>query len=454
MDILNDDCLVNIFNNVPELRNQVQISRVCKRFEAIIRRMWRSQKCYQTLNLSEWFGWLPEIQDLTYFLHSVRTSLTSIVIGDETLNKFLLNIKQILKAKEICAPISSTVCLPSVQHFEGEEKSFYSMITDSDMKILVRTVPNLLSLHLREPLSGRYVCDFLMLEELYLYVPSNNVLEIENTHFEAICIRLKYLRILDVRRYDGKSHLDLTPVLNCENLAVLKVNLHPLKKCLPQVLLMPKLVSLNVMLDSEIDVGSILNVDTHDFKIYETVEFHDVLKNQGERIIGLAVDLYYFPLDSAWASNLNLWQGGRKLKKFCLCSCELSPDPLLNLANIMNCLEYLSLRNWQHLTNDHVLHFVERCVHLEHLDVSYCPNIDGKLLYQIMDVLKKQDRNHALHIYYMMSGLEDEVQKMNPKIWQAQGLVDLSMDFPAGSEKGLSYVYRGYEFDFVCNDMS
>ncbi|XP_036342209.1 uncharacterized protein LOC118751492 [Rhagoletis pomonella] len=357
MDILNDDCLVNIFNNVPELRNQVQISRVCKRFEAIIRRMWRSQKCYRTLNLSEWFGWLPEIQDLTYFLHSVRTSLTSIVIGDETLNKFLLNIKQILKAKEkICGPISSTVCLPSVQHFEGEEKSLYSMITDSDMKILVRTVPNLLSLHLREPLSGRYVCDFLMLEELYLYVPSNNVLEIENTHFEAICIRLKYLRILDVRRYDGKSHLDLTPVLNCDNLAVLKVNLHPLKKCLPQVLLMPKLVSLNVMLDSEIDVGSIQNVDTHDFNIYETVEFHDVLKNQ-----------------------------------------------------------------------------------------------DGKLLYQIMDVLKKQDRNNALHIYYMMSGLEDEVRKMNTKIWQALGLVDLSMDFPAGSEKGLSYVYRGYEFDFVCN---
>ncbi|XP_036342243.1 uncharacterized protein LOC118751518 [Rhagoletis pomonella] len=108
----------------------------------------------------------------------------------------------------------------------------------------------------------------------------------------------------------------------------------------------------------------------------------------------------------------------------------------------MNCLEYLSLRNWQHLTNDHVLHFVERCVHLEYLDVSYCPNIDGKLLYQIMDVLKKQDRNNALHIYYMMSGLEDEVRKMNTKIWQALGLVDLSMDFPAGSEKGLSHYIK------------
>ncbi|XP_054733607.1 uncharacterized protein LOC129241364 [Anastrepha obliqua] len=455
MDNLDDDCLVSIFKHVTDIRDQVHIARVCSRFGEIFIGIWRRQNTYRTLNLSEWRNWLPDAQDFSYFFQATRDGLMSIVVVDETLNTFLVDMRYFLNATGNKADSErNRLSLRGVRHFVDAEKSMDTMITDSDMKILAQTFPNLKSLDIKEPLSGQHLADFLQLEELYLYVPSNTHFEIENAHFEEICLRLKNLRILDVRRYDGKSCLDLKPVLNCNNLATLKVNLNPLKNILSEVLRLPKLVCLNVMLDFEIDIGSIQNVDTHDFKIYETVEFRDILKTQKERINGIAIDLYYFPMDSNLDLDLALWQGGKKLKKFCLCNCEFNPDELINYLSTMNCLEILCCRHWEQLENKHVVHFVERCPQLEHLDISYCPNINGKLLYQILDVLKMQDKEYPLHLYYLRSGLEHEVEKMvnkyDPMIWR---LVKLSTEFPPGSEKGLSYVYRGYEFDFICNDM-
>ncbi|XP_067643358.1 uncharacterized protein [Eurosta solidaginis] len=78
----------------------------------------------------------------------------------------------------------------------------------------------------------------------------------------------------------------------------------------------------------------------------------------------------------------------------------------------MNSLEVLSFRHWKYLTNDHVLHFVKHCPQLQHLDISYCSNIDGNLLFKMLDILKKQDREQPLHVYYLLSGLEREVKKM------------------------------------------
>ncbi|XP_020716106.1 uncharacterized protein LOC101459880 isoform X2 [Ceratitis capitata] len=448
MENLNEDCLFSIFRHIAELQDQIQVARTCKKFEMIFKRLWANQKRYQVFNYLEWQSWLPQENDLSYFFHIRRDAVTSIIMVHQTINEFLKKMQKLLKTNNNkTLSKNKYLCLEAVKHFVDEEKSLGILLKDSDIKLLVQIIPNIVSLHVKEPLSGKYIWDFHKLEELYLYVPSQTSFEIENVHFENIFQRLTYLRILDIRLYDGMSRLDLKPLLNCRNLCILKVNLNPLKNYICEVLLLPELACINVMLDWDIDIQSIGNVDLYDFKIYQTNEFYHILKSQSERIIGLAIDLLFLPLQANLSSEILLWQGGSMLKKLAICNCNFSPDTLIDFVNEMKRLQILSCRCWENLRNEHVLHFVKQCKELEHLDVSFSSNINGKLLYEILGVFKNQNREHPIRIYYQNSGLEVEVEK-NPKFWQRQRLIKLFAEFPPGSEEGLSYVYRGFEFDF------
>ncbi|XP_005179252.1 uncharacterized protein LOC101901515 [Musca domestica] len=430
---LNDDCLECIFEWIQDLPNQIQIAKCCRRFRNVMLNLWRRQPQHRTLA----YNILPTIvqnyDHLAYYLRLMQGEFQILQIIDDCLNVFL-------KEMEECG----IDCLPRVERCEFHDDVTECYPNDEDIECLSRLVPNLKYLQITVPITGRNLSKFQYLEELHLYDDQTKAKEIEDDALRDILLNLKQLRVLDIRNFET-SRLRLMPeILQCTSLQVLKINLNTLKDALECVLKLPQLKQLKVLLDQDIDVSLIGNVDTYDYKIYETQEYYHILKEKGPNIKGLAVDFHFLPVSSTWNVDF-LCLNPEKLRILALCNYNFTASKYENCCFAH--LEILCLRHSENLEAVAILDMLQLCPVLKHLDISYCLNLDKSLLNALTRYLEGEKRSHTLYVYYRMSGLEVEIEK-NLSFWSRQKYIKLLNDFPPDSDLGLSYVQRGYAFYF------
>lgn len=403
LDALHDDCLECIFCRITDLKTQIQISRVCRRFRDIYARLWRRNIAYHCLCFEDWREEYDlSSTDFAYFVNILRDVIREIKLISYNLPDFLKEVQDTLNIESF----------PNVQCFKTE--NFMDLFASSvDIFVLATLLPNVKVLKLTQALTGRHLKEFQQLQELHLYHDYEKDYELKNQYLHEICESLPQLRVLDIRSYE-MSNLDLCNIDKCQELEVLKLNLNVLKPVLIKVLALPKLKTLTVLLDNVIDVSRIINVDTYDYKIYETQEFYYILQHMSDRITGIAVDNYYMPLKPNWDDNLEIFKHNI-LRKFAYSNYEYS-DEMLEKYTSMKELRLLCCRNWPQLSNETLLKIVEGCTKLEHLDITYCSRIDVTFVEDVFDTLKRMQpkRKHILSIYYYMSGI-DSIDKVDIK---------------------------------------
>lgn len=395
---LNDDCLECIFERIQDLPNQIQIAKCCQRFRSVMIGLWKRQPQNRVLA----FNVLPTIllnyDDFEFYLKAMRTEFHTLQIIDDCLNVFL-------KEMEECG----IECLSEVDRCEFHDDVTECYPDDSDIESLSRLVPNLKYLQITVPISGRNLTKFQYLEELHLYDEQTKVSEIDNDSLRDIFLNLKQLRVLDIRTFEF-SRLQLMPeIRHCTSLEVLKLNLNTLKTALDYVLKLPHLKQLKVLLDQDIDVSLIENVDTYDYKIYETQEYYHILREKGPSIQGIAVDFHFLPVSSTWQTDFRCLNP-ENLRILALCNYSFTA-----LDYEKSCfahLEILCLRHSENLQTYNILDMLRLCPVLKHLDVSYCLNLDKSLLNALTRFWENEKRTQALCVYYRMSGLETEIEKV------------------------------------------
>lgn len=431
---MNEDCLECIFERIQDLPQQIHVAKCCKRFRNIMVGLWKRQPEYKILAFNELPNMLPNLNDLEYFLNAMKREFHTLRIIDDCLNVFL-------KEMEECG----IDCFTAIERCEFQDDIMDCYPQDEDMELFTKLVPNLKYLYITVPITGHHIINFKHLEELHLYDEQNKVYEMHEEYLKEILLNLKSLKVLDIRSFEA-SHLKLMPeIAECLQLEELKLNLYTLKPVLDQVLKLPRLKHLKVLLDQDIDVSTIHNIDTFDYKIYETKEYYYILKEKGVHLRGLAIDFHFLPVISTWLNDFHCLNPAN-LKILALCNYDFSSHD-----NCLCCpftgLEILCLRHAQHLKSVMLLQILHMCPKLKHLDISYCLNLDVSLLNQLSEYLQKEKRSTSLCVYYRMSGLETEIEK-NFTFWTSQKYIQLRNDFPPGSDVGLSYVQRGFAFYF------
>lgn len=162
----------------------------------------------------------------------------------------------------------------------------------------------------------------------------------------------------------------------------------------------------------------LVSPDSYDHKIREVSEFYEIMAFKAKDIVGFAVDGYYMPLEPGWDEKLPIWTH-RRLKRLAICSWTHSAD-YLKRYTCMTELQLLCVRNWNDLSDEILLEFVELCPRLEHLDVSYCRNLTPTFLPRALSILKRREpfkqktgvgRSPPLKLYYDLSGFEDFVDR-------------------------------------------
>lgn len=362
--------------------------------------MWKRQPENKILDFNELVTKLPNYDDLKYFLRAMKDDFHTLRLIDECLNVFIKEI-------EDC----DIDCFSAVERCEFQDDIMECYPQDEDMETLTKLVPNLKYLHITVPITGHYITNLKYLEELHLYDEQKKVYEMQEKYLKDILLQLKYLKVLDIRTFEV-SNLMLTPEISgCINLQELKLNLNSLKPVLELVLKLPSLKHLQVLLDQDLDVESIQNVDAFDHKIYETKEYYRILREKGANLRGLAIDFHFLPVSDTWMTDFNyLNPSNLKLLALCNYDFKLQED---HLCCPFSCLEILCLRHSHNLRTIMLLEILHLCPKLKHLDVSYCFNLDKTLLNSLAEFLEKEKRSQALCIYYRMSGLEKEIEKVS-----------------------------------------
>ncbi|ALC44943.1 CG7148 [Drosophila busckii] len=442
---LNNDCLECIFERLQDLRSEVAFAQACERFQWICLSRWRSSHAYDHMDLEKWRLLLPEYEDLCYFTQQMRPY-----------------IRQITESACLCTLLKDfddmqIHVLPNVTSFYYVPDDMDCCPSERSIRKMAKIMPNLLQLRLTTALHGRYLSNFRHLQELHLYEDQHKAYELQQEYLDEICCQLTNLQVLDIRMYDAISILRLN---NCvdylKNLRILKLNLATLKSVLHEVLKLPALKQLVVLLDTEWYIPSTASVDSYDHKIREVREFYEIMERKAPDIKAFAVDGYYMPLEPGWDAVLPIWPY-RKLQRLAICSWTHRID-FLERYTCMTNLQLLCLRNWTFLCDDMLIKFIKLCPHLQHLDVSYCRELTPNFLHLALNILKQREPNKQrcgyirtppVLLYYVLSGFEDYVDQKGLKTAPEYKDYITFMDaFPVSSERGLSFVDRGYQFDF------
>ncbi|XP_030385351.1 uncharacterized protein LOC115632372 [Scaptodrosophila lebanonensis] len=445
--MLNNDCLMSVFASLPDLRTEVAVSRVCKRFQAVCLAKWRYSHMYDEFDLERWRELLPCYEDLCYFIRLMQPYIRKMNVSS-----CLCTLLKDLDEMQIYV-------LPMVTSFYYDPDDIDCYPSDRSIQKMTYLLPNLRRLRLTTPIQGRYLSSFKQLQELHLYEDQHKDYELQQDYFDDVCTKLVNLKVLDIRLFDVISKLRLNNCVHAlQNLTILKLNLASLKSVLHEVLDLPALKQLVVLLDTEWYIPALLNVDAFDHKIREVSEFYKIMERKARQIVGFAVDGYYMPLEPGWDADLPIWSH-QKLQRLAICSWTHAEDYLERYTCMSN-LRLLCLRNWTYLSDNVLLKFIESCPHLEHLDVSYCRQLTPNFVHCALNIMKRRQHSRFLDgymqrleppllIYYVLSGFEDYVESKKLKNSpDYKGYIVFMDDFPARSERGLSFVDRGYQFDF------
>ncbi|KAI8037770.1 hypothetical protein M5D96_009271 [Drosophila gunungcola] len=158
------------------------------------------------------------------------------------------------------------------------------------------------------------------------------------------------------------------------------------------------------------------------------------MERKATDIVGFAVDGYYMPLEPGWDEKLPIWPH-RRLKRLAICSWTHAAD-YLERYTCMTDLQLLCLPQ------------------LEPSERRHSGQIRRALVLKQREPYKQKPgfgRSPPLLLYYELSGFEDFVDKANLKSSpEYRGYIVFTADFPVGSERGLSFVDRGYQFEFDC----
>ncbi|XP_026845382.1 uncharacterized protein LOC6595893 [Drosophila persimilis] len=442
---LNDDCLEEIFERLPDLPTEIYFSEVCQRFQNIALGKWRISHTYDTMDLEKWRELLPNFDDLYYFIHLMQPYIKEMYVSS-CLCTLLKDLDEIHITE-----------LPQVTSFYYDPEDVDCYPSNRSIRKLTLIVPGVRRLRLTTPTDGRYLSRFKHLKELHLYEDQHKAYELRQQYLDEVCHRCD-LQVLDIRTFDGISKLRLNNcVKSLQSLTTLKLNLATIKSVLPEIMKLPSLKQLVVLLCSEWHIPAEVCPDEYDPKIREVEEFYAIMEHKAKEITCVAVDGYYMPLEPGWDRDLPIWPH-KKLQRLAICSWDHSTE-YLERYTCMKDLQLLCLRNCTHLNDDVLLKFVDLCPRLQHLDVSYCREVTPSFLSRALKILKQKDphrqqtgysKTPPLFIYYVLSGFEDFVDKENLKTSpEYREYIVFKPDFPVRSERGLSFVDRGYQFEFI-----
>ncbi|SPP76418.1 uncharacterized protein LOC117579791 [Drosophila guanche] len=442
---LNDDCLEEIFERLPDLQTEIYFSQVCQRFQNISLGKWRISHTYDTMDLEKWRELLPNFEDLYYFIHLLQPYIKEMYVSS-CLCTLLKDLDEIHITE-----------LPQVTSFYYDPEDVDCYPSNRSIRKLTLIVPGVRRLRLTTPTDGRYLSHFKHLEELHLYEDQHKAYELRQQYLDEVCHRCD-LKVLDIRTFDGVSKLRLNNcVKSLQSLTTLKLNLSTIKSVLPEIMKLPALKQLVVLLCSEWHIPAEVSPDWYDPKIREVEEFYAIMEQKAKEIICVAVDGYYMPLEPGWDKNLPIWPH-KNLQRLAICSWDHSTD-YLERYTCMKDLQLLCLRNCTHLNDDVLLKFVDLCPRLQQLDVSYCREVTPSFLSRALKILKQKDphrqnsgycKTPPLFIFYVLSGFEEYVDKENLKTSpDYKDYIVFKPDFPVRSERGLSFVDRGYQFEFI-----
>ncbi|XP_037936300.1 uncharacterized protein LOC119670205 [Teleopsis dalmanni] len=430
---LNEDCLLQIFNML-SLEDQIKVSKVCTHFFVVCKNVWRRNKKYLTLDFSQWNAMLPQTGDCQYFLNIMQPYIKEFKHDFDGIYQIPNELKKFV-AKGFH---SVERCVISRDGYNSLQ--YISIIGMTFIYELAKLFPNVKYLRICDDITGQYLTSFRSLEELHLYEKEDKIFELYNDHLANICIELKMLRVLDIRNFNV-SELLLTHIDCCNNLEVLKLNRNTLVPVVHNILQLPKLKTVVVLFDFNINCTSIEHIDTFNFKVFPTVEFFHIINSASNRIIGMSMDHYYMNLIENWDENLKIFDYC-KLEHLALCGYHFDDVRLEKYANMKN-LKSLWFRMSTSVSKSNLLRFIEFCPQLREIDITCCCDLNSSFLYEAMDLIKKLKRK-PITLYYQLSGLQDEIEIINPKFWSEQQYINCI----SGSPENNDYAERSFHFDF------
>uniref|UniRef100_A0A1A9X003 RRM domain-containing protein n=1 Tax=Glossina brevipalpis TaxID=37001 RepID=A0A1A9X003_9MUSC len=356
ISMLNDDCVIRITENLG-LGDRIAFALAWQPYRNIF--IMTSKVTYKTVLLDN-------LQPLT--LYQVREFLQMVGASVETLkgkilhkkwmriaellNRYCRNVKSVLMydksvntrfLRKLLIGMTSLIVLEL--HYVG--------LRDEDMDVL-KELPNLKVLRLSmNLLKGSTLGELSSIEELSLYY-----CPIQTVYLRNICLNMKGLRVLDVRRCEKLKTLAFAEIAShCLNLETLKLSGY--KSCCDDIAKLPKLK--NLVFHAEIPMGPALFIE---LAKYQSDQLEKLIL-QGEDCIN--------------AENVEYICKLKKLKILGCASSDALDDMRLRELSELSELEEIDVADCKGISNTGLLDFVEKSYKLRRLNIINCTQLKVQL---------------------------------------------------------------------------
>lgn len=431
--ILNDDCLEKICKYL-ELRDKIRFTRVCNRFYDVF--IMTSKFAYKTLLLDD-------IRTLT--LWEVRQFLQMIGPFVKTL-KGRIRHKQRTRVTDFlnryCRNVKSIILYDSLFKASALKRFLIGMTSLNALELhcaflrnscidVIKEIPNLrvLRLSMNYDLNGSMLNELPAIEELSLYSSA-----LRPIYLREICISMKLLRILDVRRCVKLNATAFREIANhCRNLETLKISCYKARfECIAKL---PKLKNLELV--AEIAMGPAI--------------FIELAKHQSDQLESLTLK----GLDCINSANVSFICELKKLKVLrCSDSNGLHNMWLRQLSNL-SALEEMDVAGCEGITNTGLLDFLRKCRKLKRLNIIRCKQLTDEFILDACNILRIPRRQNCLSILAYGSGINQFAIDRN-EIAKGSDFMKITFDLPLFESRcyddlddnHLSPLYEMLEEDF------
>uniref|UniRef100_A0A1B0BI06 RRM domain-containing protein n=1 Tax=Glossina palpalis gambiensis TaxID=67801 RepID=A0A1B0BI06_9MUSC len=405
---LNDDCLENICKYL-ELSDKIQFARACKRFYNVF--IMTSKIAYKTLLLDDM---------RSFTLWQVRQFL-------EMIGQFVETVKGQIRHKQwmrfakffnyYCKNVKSLILYDTVFKARFLRKFLMGMMSlkvlelhcaslNNDCVDILKELPNLrvLRLSLNYDLNGSVLNELPMIEELSLYGSA-----LQPIYLKEICIAMKALRILDVRRCDKLNTMAFRAIAyHCRSLETLKISCYkPRFECIARL---PKLKNLELVVET-VAMGPEL--------------FIELVKHKSDQLESLTLK----GEDCINSENVSLIC---KLKKLKILRCSESNalnNMWLRQLSELSTLEEVDVAGCERITNTGLVDLLRKCRKLKRLNIIRCKQLTEEFILDACNILRVPRRENSLLILAYGSGIDQFAIDRN-EIAKCSNFMKLTFDLP------------------------
>uniref|UniRef100_A0A1A9WBL5 RRM domain-containing protein n=1 Tax=Glossina brevipalpis TaxID=37001 RepID=A0A1A9WBL5_9MUSC len=363
---LNDDCLEIVCKNL-ELKDKIRFARTCKRFHDVF--IMSSKITYKTLLLHD-------LRPLT--LWQIRQFLEMVGPSIETLKGKIFHKHWTRLAEFLsfyCKNVKSVIFYDSTfkprflrRFLIGMTSLTVLELHDADLNDecieILKESPNLKVLRLSKnyDLSGSVLEELPAIEELSLYSCS-----LQPTCLKDICVSMKGLRVLDVRRCDMLNTMAFKAIANnCRNLETLKISCYKSRyECIAKL---PKLKNLELVAEISMRPELFIELAKHHSDQLEalTIKGHNCINSENISNIRKLKNLKIFRCSQSSALN-NMW---------------------LRQLSDLSALEELDIAGCEGIANSGLLDFLGKSRKLRRLNIIRCKQLTEELVLDIYKIIK------------------------------------------------------------------